>query len=241
MNKKAIIDDMKNLTGFDLNNMFNTKELTLQGIDSDIIKAAIDTNNNCAMKFFVNSGVDFFSISIDEKNVYQYLMINNKVEMFSNLIQNNKSNKITSFFDKINDLLSFSVNGGLYESVDLLLQNGGNAKCMTKSGQPMIWVSASLNDHRTMKLLLANDADPNAKDKIYGWTPLMWAGKNNDKISIDLLFAGNKSGVKADVELRNREGKLAVTVAKHYGNNSLECKLATKRQKSENELGAVFF
>lgn len=59
--------------------------------------------------------------------------------------------------------------------------------------------SARQNHSRTIELLLENGADPNKKDKVFGWTVLHWASAIGHLKVVEILV---KHGAKVNIPSR---------------------------------------
>jgi len=109
-----------------------------------------------------------------------------------------------------------AVLNGRKETVQLLLDAGGDANAKNKDGfTPLFAVPEGRED--LAELLLAKGADVNAVNES-GWTPLLWAayeGERKERIALWLLAKGAKANAK------NRDGMTALHLAVNSGSKPL--------------------
>lgn len=94
------------------------------------------------------------------------------------------------------------------QALTKLLDKKVDPNAFDSSGNTALTVACNNGHEEIVKLLLENGADPNLKDKLYGWNPLFWAiaGKNDPAVTL-LIKAG------ADIEQINPDGYSVLTFA----------------------------
>ena len=85
------------------------------------------------------------------------------------------------------------------------------AGCGSEPLHPLIGAARSGNT-QAIAALLANGANPNQREGVNGWTPLMHAIHKNQKGSVEALIAGG-----ADVNAQSGKGMTALIMAAGYG------------------------
>jgi len=104
-----------------------------------------------------------------------------------------------------------------------LIEDIKNVKLLLEKGINVYLMHAAKNgDMGTVKVLLENNADINARDD-YGWTALMWAAYNGYTEIVNLLLENN-----ADVNAQNVWGNTALIWAARKGHTPVVKSLLEK-------------
>lgn len=91
--------------------------------------------------------------------------------------------------------LAMALENGAEDVVRLLLAGGADANRARESGQTPLMTAARLGQTGVMELLLDYGADPDACERNFGQTALMWAAGNPEAVSL-LLRRGADAGIK---------------------------------------------
>jgi uncharacterized protein len=102
------------------------------------------------------------------------------------------------------------------EIVAILLSHGANPNAVDANGRTALITASYVGDVTTVSRLLAANADPNAADLPYGFTPLLNATLKKHTEVVRLLLAGG-----ADVELRAKDGRSALEIAEQHGSTEI--------------------
>jgi hypothetical protein len=101
---------------------------------------------------------------------------------------------------------------GDVKEVRKLLEKGANVNAKDIYGWTPLHAAASSGHVDVVTLLIEKGADVNAKEIFYGWTPLHWAIING---YVDVARLLIEKG--ADPNLRNRDGKTPIDLAREKG------------------------
>ncbi len=91
--------------------------------------------------------------------------------------------------------LAMALENGAEAVVSLLLASGADANRARENGQTPLMTAARLGQTGLMELLLDHGADPDARERNFGQTALMWAAGNPGAVSL-LLRRGANAGIK---------------------------------------------
>lgn len=104
-----------------------------------------------------------------------------------------------------------------FQMTDLLINNGAMLEEKDPlSGEKALHKFTKVGDFESVDLLLSLEADVNSQDNL-GYTPLMRAVENNDKHMVLMILEANP-----DVELKNKKGLTALSIAKSLKYKKLE-------------------
>jgi outer membrane protein assembly factor BamB len=113
------------------------------------------------------------------------------------------------------------------KAVEAALANGVNVNAKTTFGATALWFAAYKNRLQVIELLLKKGADPNAKDRVWGETPLSMAVENDGVEAIDrLLTAGATGADTLLVTATDEEKEAVVKTLLEKGKVSAEAKAA---------------
>ncbi len=112
--------------------------------------------------------------------------------------------------------LMFASFNGHTEIVGFLIEKGADVQKQNSEGRSSLMFASSGPFPETVQLLLENGSDPNAKDSIEGWTPLMYAAAEGNIEVIEVLL-----DYDADVTLQDTDGETATDFARNNGHSEV--------------------
>jgi ankyrin repeat protein len=98
--------------------------------------------------------------------------------------------------------LELAAENGDPKVVDALLQAGADAKSASPEGETLLMTASRTGNLETMRLLLARGADPNAQERWFGETALMWSAAQNHADAVRMLL---EAGAKVDLAGKKME------------------------------------
>lgn len=134
-------------------------------------------------------------------------------------------------------LMSAILNESAQEIVTLLVEAGANINLTDWEGMNALMLAADFKDVTLVQYLLDHGAkeDVNVTEYKYGFSPLIWAAKNNETYGPEVIQALIKNG--ADVQLKDKNGFTAIFWAAMANSNERVIQTLIQNGADLNQIG----
>lgn len=170
----------------------------------------------------LDSGFDINQINKKGETLLMTAAANGHKELTKHLISKKASLNVKD--NDLNTALYYAITNEESETAKLLIEAGADLSSLNKLDDTALILATSVNDNNTMKLALEKDVTLINKANKEGKTALLEAARHGSIETVKILLSAG-----ADKQMKNKNGKTPLDIAKKTQNNAVARLLSSKK------------